>query len=151
MRRIWGNTGTRNIFFFQINQSTKVSSILRGNVGKLEKKCRNETPIQESTLIPFACFLQPPPLVASEDTSLFLTTETHPPTHPSVCSYFALPLSHRHYVPFAGWLRVSIATRHRGQTREHAGGTYAHTHPRSRVGGCRSMRAPTCRAWSDPF
>lgn len=91
MRRIRGNTGTRNIFFFQINQSTKVSSILRGNVGKLEKKCRNETPIQESTLIPFACFLQPPPLVASEDTSLFLTTETHPPTHPS--THPSVPIS----------------------------------------------------------
>lgn len=91
MRRIRGNTGTRNIFFFQINQSTKVSSILRGNVGKLEKKCRNETPIQESTLIPFACFLQPPPLVASEDTSLFLTTETHPPTHPPIRLFLFRP------------------------------------------------------------
>lgn len=86
---------------------------------------------------PICQFPQPPPLGPRENIPLSYHRITPPP---SVYSSFVPFLSHRHYVPFAGWLRVSIATRHRGQTRERRLPTHTPTPNRA----SRSMRAPTC-------
>ena len=118
---------------------------IRGNGYKNGKRplANTEMPISASTLIPFACFLQPARLRPRTEYPSFLPPKLTPSFHPSVCSYFALFLSHRHYVLFAGWLRVSIATRHRRQTRVRRLPTHTPTIVARRG---RSMRAPTCWA-----
>lgn len=104
-----------------------------------------------SALIPFAGFFHPP-VTSNREYPSFLPPKLSLPLPPRfVCSSFTLFSSHRHYVPFAGWLRVSIATRHRGQTRERWLSTHISTPNRGGVGAC---VYPTCWAYcerSDPL